>query len=229
MLFKVVELSMYLKIYQSRLMQKKLKNKIHKTSKIGILSTVFHSSMGEYTSISSFSSLLGCELGDYSYINRYVSITFTRIGKFVSIAPNVSIGLPEHNMVVSTHPFYHDKTLGGFTVKHRYYDKDDITVIGNDVWIGTHSVILKGVKIGDGAIIGAGSIVTKDVPPYSIVVGNPAKVLKYRFSPEVIEKLLTIKWWDFDRDTIEELIKQDVFRDINKFLEASKINNSSLE
>ncbi|QHL89493.1 hypothetical protein GU926_17095 [Nibribacter ruber] len=79
------------------------------------------------------------------------------------------------------------------------FSKGDI-VIGNDVWIGAHSIVLSGVTIGNGAIIGANSVVTKDLPPYSIAVGTPAKVIKYRFEPEIIEKLQQIQWWNWDKD-----------------------------
>lgn len=81
--------------------------------------------------------------------------------------------------------------------------KGDI-VIGNDVWIGAKSTIMSGIKISDGAVVGAGSTVTKDVPPYAIVAGNPAKIVKYRFSEDIIEKLLQIKWWEWDEKKIKE-------------------------
>jgi acetyltransferase-like isoleucine patch superfamily enzyme len=80
--------------------------------------------------------------------------------------------------------------------------KGDIN-IGNDVWVGAKSTIMSGVKIGDGSIIGAGTTVTKDVPPYSIVVGNPGKIVKYRFDENQIEKLLKISWWDWTEDRIK--------------------------
>ena len=75
--------------------------------------------------------------------------------------------------------------------------------IGNDVWIGAKSTIMSGVKIGDGAVIGARTMVTKDVPPYSIVVGNPGRIIKYRFNEDQVQKLLKIKWWDWTEDRIK--------------------------
>lgn len=81
--------------------------------------------------------------------------------------------------------------------------KGDI-VIGNDVWIGAKSTIMSGIKISDGVVVGAGSTVTKDVPPYAIVAGNPAKIIKYRFSEDIIEQLLQIKWWEWDENKIKE-------------------------
>lgn len=79
------------------------------------------------------------------------------------------------------------------------------TIIGNDVWLGANSLVLKGVKIGDGAVIGAGAVVTKDVPPYAIVGGNPAKVIKMRFDDETIGKLMQLQWWNLDLSIIENL------------------------
>jgi acetyltransferase-like isoleucine patch superfamily enzyme len=90
-------------------------------------------------------------------------------------------------------------------------------IIGNDVWIGREVKILDGINIGDGAIIAAYSVVTKDVPSYSMVAGNPARIKYYRFKKNVIEKLLKIKWWDWDKKTIIERIED--FKDINKFVE----------
>lgn len=91
--------------------------------------------------------------------------------------------------------------------------------VGNDVWIGAKSTIMSGVKIGDGAVIGAKTIVTKDVPPYSIVVGNPGKVIKYRFNEDQIKKLLKIKWWDWTEDRIKTEA-MDMWSDkIDKFIE----------
>ena len=96
--------------------------------------------------------------------------------------------------------------------------KGDIEV-GNDVWIGAKSTIMSGVKIGDGAVIGAGSTITKDVPPYSIVAGNPGKVVKYRFNEDQIRKLLSIKWWDWTEDRIKTEA-MDMWSDkIDEFIE----------
>ena len=93
----------------------------------------------------------------------------------------------------------------------QYYDlkkpryKGDI-IIGNDVWVAFGATILSGVKIGDGAVVAAGSVVTKDIPPYAIVGGVPAKVIKYRFDDEIIKSLQDIKWWDWDQETIKKRV-----------------------
>ena len=131
------------------------------------------------------------------------------IGKFCQIAAGVEFVMngANHQMnAISTFPFY---TLEGWNMEPPAANdlplKGD-TVIGNDVWIGQHAVILPGVHIGDGAIIGANSVVGSDVEPYTIVVGNPAKVLRKRFDDELIELLLSFKWWDKSIDVINALI-----------------------
>lgn len=119
-----------------------------------------------------------------------------KIGKFCSIGENVTILLGgEHKIdTISSYPF---------SLKKNRYSKGDVT-IGNDVWIGYGATILSGVTIGDGAVIAANAVVTKDVEPYAIVGGVPAKTIKYRFDEKTIQELLEIKWWDLDIHTIYE-------------------------
>ena len=100
--------------------------------------------------------------------------------------------------------------------------KGNITV-GNDVWIGAKSTIMSGVKIGDGAVIGSGSVVAKDVPPYAIVVGNPAKIIKYRFDENQIEDLLKISWWNWPENKIKEEAMLLWSKDINFFIDKHRI------
>jgi len=124
------------------------------------------------------------------------------IGKFCSIADNVKIFLGgEHRTDwITTFPFsakeFNDLFPEAKKIKGHPKTKGDV-IIGNDVWIGYGAIILSGVKIGDGAVIGAGSIVTKDVLPYTIVAGNPAKIIRKRFSDQNIKKLLKLKWWNW--------------------------------
>ena len=160
------------------------------------------------------------EVGDFTYIadsdfERHVTHHYPwlgdklRIGRFCQIGAGVEFVMngANHQMnAVSTFPFY---TLEGWEMEAPAFSdlplKGD-TVIGNDVWIGQNAVILPGVHIGDGAIIGAGSVVGSDVEPYTIVVGNPARVLRKRFDGELIELLLRFRWWDRDVDEINALI-----------------------
>ena len=130
------------------------------------------------------------------------------IGKFCSIACGVKFlfNCANHTLKsLSTYTFplfYEDWELEKSNVASAWDNKGDI-VIGNDVWIGFEAVILAGVKIGDGAIIGTRAVVTKDVPPYSIVGGIPAKVIRKRYSPDIIEQLLSLRWWDWTKDRIK--------------------------
>lgn len=161
------------------------------------------------------------EIGKYSYSANtpYVASKETIIGKFCSLGNNIRLGHGNHPLnFLTTSPYLYFDALG-FKDKEQishneYWDLKPIYV-GNDVWIGDSVFIKNGVKIGDGAVIGAQSIVTKDIPPYAIAVGNPARVIKYRFTPEIIDKLLKLKWWDLD----EEIIKQIPYDEINKAIE----------
>lgn len=137
------------------------------------------------------------EIGRNTYIGPWVFIfSHVSIGRYVSIAAQTIIGGYEHEQ---TH----------FTTKQAIFDQTK-TVIGHDVWIGGKAVIKRGVTVGTGAIVGAGSIVTKNVPPYAVVVGNPARVIRYRFDDDTIYKLINSKWWELDADIIQHLPHDDI-------------------
>ena len=143
-----------------------------------------------------------------------------QIGSFCSIASGVIILLGgEHRADwITTFPFsiLWDGARG---VKGHPKSKGDV-IIGNDVWIGLEAVIMSGVKIGDGAVVGARSVVTRDVPPYSVAAGNPARVIMKRFDDETIERLLRIKWWTWDEKRIEKALPYLLSHDVNAFLKA---------
>ena len=150
----------------------------------------------------------GCEIGDNTYVNYNTVIDANvKIGKYCSIAPNVYIAPGNHEYTfVSTHPILYDKSWQKkLNIKSYNVElKEKNTIIGNDVWIGVNATILQGVKVGNGAIIGANAVVTKDVESYSIVVGNPAKKIKYRFKEEDIKELERIEpWWNKEVSSLD--------------------------
>lgn len=166
-------------------------------------------------------------IGQYTYLNSNSQInSYVNIGKFCSIASDVIIAPDNHPVDwLSTHPFQCDPLWTdslGVKGKHFIVSKNHTTIM-NDVWIGTRVIIKRGVKIGNGAIIGAGSVVTKDVPDYAIAAGIPAKIIRYRFSQDIIDKLLQINWWNLP---IDQLRNVD-FNDINKAIAqlSSEVND----
>tara|TARA_R110002124_G_scaffold126811_2_gene286600 strand:- start:4562 stop:5212 length:651 start_codon:yes stop_codon:yes gene_type:complete len=156
-----------------------------------------------------------CELhgtiyvGFGSYINSGAIRGTTEIGRYCSIGRDVKIGLGSHNLSsISTSSFLeHLGNLKDAPDVRIQESPERHLIIGNDVWIGDNTLIKKGIRIGDGVIIGAGSIVTKDIPSFAIVVGTPAKIMRYRFDEETIEKLNRLKWWNINPKILHELPK----------------------
>ena len=174
----------------------------HRTSDVKL-----NCSFGENINIGAGCLVDSSTVDDYTYVNYNSIIKRTKIGKFCSIGPSVVIGLGNHptSGFVSTSPFFYLKE--NFADRD-YFDQYDEVFIGNGVWIGANVTIINGVKIGNGAIIGANSIVVKDVEPYSIVGGVPAKLIKYRFNLEEIDFLKTFKWWNKDNKWIRKNYKK---------------------
>lgn len=145
-------------------------------------------------------------VGKYSRIRFLTSINDCCIGNYCSISKSVRVGLGRHplNYVSTNSIFYSHKPneVRSDWVREISFKEHKKTVIGNDVWIGEYAVIIGGVSIGDGAVIATRAVVTKDVPPYAIVGGIPAKIIGYRFSEEVIDALLDLKWWFWDDEKI---------------------------
>lgn len=153
------------------------------------------------------------------------------IGKFCSIAPGVTVlGSSEHRTDwVTTYPFNKFEAFPEAAGIEGHPRSKGPTVIGNDVWIGSGAIVLSGVKVGDGAVIGARAVVSRDVPPYAIAAGNPARVIRYRFSCEIISRLLAIRWWDFPIEVISMLIPLLQSPYIDRFLEAAWLCRRDLE
>lgn len=158
-------------------------------------------------------------VSSFSYMGDYCELPQVEIGKFCSIAAHVTLAAGNHPMsYVSTSPYTYSTIRNSFAKKQLftqeffYTDEDHkyLCKIGNDVWIGTRVTLVCGSKalnIGDGAVIAAGAVVTKDVPPYAVVAGCPAKILRYRFSDEMISEMEREKWWDKSEDWIKESVE----------------------
>ncbi len=161
--------------------------------------------------LASFVRFTNSSIEEYSYIGEYSDIRNTNIGKFTCIGPKVMIGLGRHptDTFTSLHPIFYSplKQVGKSFVQESYFvEYGAQTNIGHDVWIGANVVVTKPINIGNGAIIATGSIVTKDVAPYTIVAGNPAKPVRKRFSEEEITFLEKTKWWLKDEKWFKENI-----------------------
>lgn len=170
--------------------------------KISLTSKITKSSFGKYVTIYNNCTLSNVKMDDFSYTGNNTELTNVRVGKFTSIGPNCKIGLGKHPTkdFISTHPIFFSlqkQSQITFAKKTHFREFEEV-IVGNDVWIGSGCIINDGITIGDGSIIGAGAVIVKDVPPYSIVVGVPGKVIKYRFSEELIKKILCDRWWDKD-------------------------------
>ncbi len=167
------------------------------------------------------------KIGPYTYISRNSFISMTEIGNFCSIGPNFLCGWGIHPLNgVSTNPmFYSTQKQNGIRLSAEDKVVERLPIkIGHDVFIGANVTILDGVKIGDGAVIGAGAVVTKDIPDYAIAVGVPARVIKYRFDQDTIQKLKQTQW--FLETNLEKLkLVEKHFFDVNKFIEEWKRYN----
>lgn len=162
-------------------------------------------------------------VGSYTYLGPRCVVVNAEIGRFCSIASEVYVGLGTHPLdpFVSTHPaFYLSRPSFGWDFADRdYHDEFGRTRVGNDVWLGLRAAIKDGVTVHDGAVVAAGAVVVDDVAPYAIVGGVPARVIRYRFSQEVIDFLLSLKWWDESEDWLRNNWKEfhDVERLMRKF------------
>lgn len=162
------------------------------------------------------SNCIGVTMGRYSYMGKNNSVTNADIGSFCSIASYCAIGGGAHDLdAISTSPVFQEgRNIFGMNLGHLRSKLNEKVIIGNDVWIGENVFINDGITIGNGAVIGAHSVVTHDVPDYAIVVGAPAKVIRYRFGEEDIKRLQELKWWNWS----DEKIKNKDFSSLDSLL-----------
>jgi phosphonate metabolism protein (transferase hexapeptide repeat family) len=173
---------------------------IHRTA------SVRASSFGRFCEVGARTKVAESTFGDYAYVVNDSDIIYTDVGKFCSIAAHTRINPGNHPLerVALSHFTYRSSSYGLGPDDASFFDwrRGFRCVMGNDVWIGHGAVILPGVKLGNGAAVGAGAVVSRDVPPFAIVVGVPAKIVRYRFAPEIVAALERIAWWDWPHEQL---------------------------
>lgn len=178
-----------------------------KNLKIGYMTKFVNVIFGNYNTLYDNITISNSKINDFVYIGSETKISNTIIGKFCSIGPDVKIGLGKHpTHLISTFPAFFSTRKQcqiTFTDKDYYIETGKIT-IGNDVWIGANAIIMDDITIGNGAVIAAGAVVTKNVAPYEIVGGVPARLIKKRFADKEIENLLDFKWWEKDYSWLKQ-------------------------
>lgn len=185
-------------------------------------SSIINSNIHSTSKVESGSHVVNSTMGAYSFCGYDCELLYCSIGKYCSIANRVQIGGAKHPLEwVGMSPVFY---FGKDSISKKYTsfkrEPEKRIVIGNDVWIGSCAIIKEGVTIGDGAVIGAGSIVTKDVQSYEIVAGNPARRIRFRFSEQIINELLNLQWWNFTEDKIQSLAKY--IKEPELFIEKAK-------
>lgn len=191
-------------------------------SKVSVLAVLQDAQVDKKAAIYSGTKFYRSRIGRYSYVARNCFVIDTKIGNFTSIGGGCEIGGTSHPLDwVSTSSTFHkwENVFKKNFARHEFAIFKE-TTIGNDVWIGTNAMIKAGVTIGDGAVIGMGAVVTKNVGPYEIWAGNPARLIRKRFDDETIEALLRTKWWELPDQEIEKLAPY--VTDVRRFLEVWK-------
>ena len=173
---------------------------IHRTA------SVRQTKFGKYCEVGARTKVAESSFGDYSYVVNDSDIIYTTIGKYCSIAAHTRINPGNHPLdrVMLSHVSYRSSAYGLGPDDPAFFDwrRESAVRLGHDVWIGHGAIVLPGLSIGTGAAVGAGTIVTKDVPAFAVVVGNPGRVLRYRFPEGVVAALLRVAWWDWPHDRL---------------------------
>lgn len=174
--------------------------------------SVRDSRLGAWTEVGARTALAEVEMGDYSYVVHDSQIAYATIGRFCSIASHTRINPGNHPLgrVALNHFTYRASAYGLGPDEAGFFDwrRSHRVTLGHDVWIGHGAIVLPGISIGTGAAIGAGAVVTKDVPPFAVAVGNPARVIRFRFAEEVRAALLAIAWWDWPREKLADALPE---------------------
>ncbi len=186
--------------------------------------SVRQATLGRYTEIGARTSFVESSMGDYSYVVNDSNVIYTTIGKFCSIAAHTRINPGNHPMNRATQAHFTYRASAYFDDAEdeaAFFDwrRSHAVTIGHDVWIGHGAIILAGRTIGTGAVVAGGAIVTKDVPDYTIVAGNPARIIRPRFPEAISQRLHQLAWWDWDHATLR--LALDDFRNlpVEAFLE----------
>jgi phosphonate metabolism protein (transferase hexapeptide repeat family) len=184
--------------------------------------------LGRFTEIGERVSFKDSELGDYSYVERHTEVIYAQIGKFTAIASDACINALNHPIErVSQHKITYrpnEYFLGAkLDTEFRESRVGNAVKIGHDVWIGHGAIVLPGITIGHGAVIAAGAAVTKDIEPYAIVAGVPAKRLRWRFEAKISERIIALAWWDWDHDRLAEAVDDMKTLAVDGFLEKYQV------
>lgn len=186
--------------------------------------SVTDTTLGRWTEVGAFTSIGASSFGDYSYIVEYGQVLFAQVGKFASIASQVRLNPSNHPIErASSHHFTYRCADYFADAEHDEaifeWRRATAVTVGHDVWIGHAATVMPGVRVGDGAVIGAGAVVTRDVAPYTIVTGVPARPLRPRFPAPVAERLAALRWWDWPHAALREALPDFQRLPVEAFLE----------